>query len=1042
MTITLGGTELVIDKDLTIDASALPGGITIDANNASRVIRITSGSVVALDSLTITGGNWTAGGGVYVFSSSLTLRNSTLTGNTAYHGGGLHTNTDLTGISTNLINCTVTNNSATISGGGIYNHDGKTTLTHCTITANTAPAGGGSGVASSGNNATETHIFASIISGNTNSDVDFVSDATNSFTSNDANLIGTGNATANFTQPNDQAGITAPQLSPLGDYGGPTQTMPPLSVSSPAVSAAITLGGSPTTDQRGLPRIYGSFPDIGAAELRGFVITLADSGAGSLRDFISNSSSGDAATFDPSLSGMTITLGGSELLIDKDLTIDASALPDGITIDANNVSRVVNITDGNVVTLDSLTFTGGMTTGSGGGILNGNGSLSADACTFSHNSASISGGGIYNNGGTLAVNNSTFADNTASNNGGGIYSYGLSSAASATLTNSTLNGNSAVRGGAIYSNGIGASGDSSLTLNHTPVSGNTGTTDVGGVYINGSSSGTATLDLSNTIVAGNSSPSVLDIRNLSGTVSPTGANLVGNFAGSGLTAPTVIVAPNPQLAPLGDYGGPTQTMPPLSASSPAVNEAITFAGSPTTDQRGLPRIHDSLPDIGATELQYFIPIVTSLADSGTRSLRDTITNASSGDTITFDASLSGMTITLSGTQLLINKDLTIDASALPDGITIDANNASRVIKITAGNVVTLDSLTITGGLEYGIDGGHGGGITVNNSSLTLQNSTITGNIAASGGGIFTGANIIGATTTLINCTVTNNTATGRGGGIYNVVGNTVLSHCTIIANTAPAGEGSGVFTSGDTAAETEVFATIISGNTNSDVDFVSGTNSFTSTDANLVGTGDATGNFTQPNDLVGITDPQLAPLGDYGGPTQTMPPLPGSPAVDAGSTTDPGGTDQRGFPRFLNGALDIGAVEGALGPDFAALWSTDNDLDGKPYGVEHALGTDPDSPDPGNPANLTNPVFNGSGHATFSFGRNPAAEPNTIWILKRSTTLLPGSFVEIFRFDGPSVTPTNQTGITSTPSPTSFSVTDTTPPAGRAFYRFEAIHVP
>ena len=130
-------------------------------------------------------------------------------------------------------------------------------------------------------------------------------------------------------------------------------------------------------------------------------------------------------------------------------------------------------------------------------------------------------------------------------------------------------------------------------------------------------------------------------------------------------------------------------------------------------------------------------------------------------------------------------------------------------------------------------------------------------------------------------------------------------------------------------------------------------------------------------------------------------------------------------------SADIGAVEGALGPDLATLWPTDDDLDGIPYGVEHALGTNPDVPDPGHPANLTSPVFNGSGHATFTFGRNPAAEANTIWLLKRSTTLLPGSSVEIFRFDGPTLTPTNQSGITSIPGANSFSVTDTTPPADK-----------
>jgi hypothetical protein len=54
-----------------------------------------------------------------------------------------------------------------------------------------------------------------------------------------------------------------------------------------------------------------------------------------------------------------------------------------------------------------------------------------------------------------------------------------------------------------------------------------------------------------------------------------------------------------------------------------------------------------------------------------------------------------------------------------------------------------------------------------------------------------------------------------------------------------------------------------------------------------------------------VANPGLAPLGNYGGPTQTVALLPGSPAIDRG--TDPRGFDQREAP--LVGFRDIGAFE-------------------------------------------------------------------------------------------------------------------------------------
>jgi len=81
---------------------------------------------------------------------------------------------------------------------------------------------------------------------------------------------------------------------------------------------------------------------------------------------------------------------------------------------------------------------------------------------------------------------------------------------------------------------------------------------------------------------------------------------------------------------------------------------------------------------------------------------------------------------------------------------------------------------------------------------------------------------------------------------------------------------------------------------------------------------DNTCDFNSTGDL-NNTDPKLGQLGYYGGPTQTMPLLSGSPAIDAGNPngcTDSHGhllkTDQRGKPRpdkEDSGGCDMGAFE-------------------------------------------------------------------------------------------------------------------------------------
>ena len=126
--------------------------------------------------------------------------------------------------------------------------------------------------------------------------------------------------------------------------------------------------------------------------------------------------------------------------------------------------------------------------------------------------------------------------------------------------------------------------------------------------------------------------------------------------------------------------------------------------------------------IAASPLHAATLTVTNTSDTGAGSLRQAIVDAASGDTINFDAALSGSTITLAGTHLTIDKNITIDASSLPEGIVIDADELSRCFFINvAATDVTFKALTITGGLTGSND--HGGGI-FNEGTLALEACTI------------------------------------------------------------------------------------------------------------------------------------------------------------------------------------------------------------------------------------------------------------------------------------------------------------------------------
>jgi sugar lactone lactonase YvrE len=306
--------------------------------------------------------------------------------------------------------------------------------------------------------------------------------------------------------------------------------------------------------------------------------------------------------------------------------------------------------------------------------------------------------------------------------------------------------------------------------------------------------------------------------------------------------------------------------------------------------------------------------VTNAADDGSGSLRQTMIGAAPGDVILFDAAVFtalSHTITLVS-ELPLNKALTIDASGPFSGVTLSGNGSTRLISVGAAGNLILKKLTLSGGNSSGsVAAGFGGAIysagighfedcTFSNSasvhyggaifssgSLEIIRCTITGNSAGSlGGGIYSASS---GNLNLTNTTVTGNDAVLFGGAIYHTSPLT-LTHATITANNAD-NKGGGIYN--DFGSALTLQSSIVTGNTAPE-----SSNFF--------------GPFTVSPTNLTSGDPKLAPLGNYGGPTLTMPPLPDSPAIDQGDD-EMLSIDQRGFPRVLAAGADIGAAEAEVG---------------------------------------------------------------------------------------------------------------------------------
>ena len=222
-------------------------------------------------------------------------------------------------------------------------------------------------------------------------------------------------------------------------------------------------------------------------------------------------------------------------------------------------------------------------------------------------------------------------------------------------------------------------------------------------------------------------------------------------------------------------------------------------------------------------------LVSSLADSGTGSLRQAMLDANASDTAS-DSIGFGVT----GTITLVTGLPAVGAAASQGALTISGPGVSSLtitgssgiqfIGVGGGGNLTVSDLTVTGANAnaYGsafyssgaltISGctvsnnlAVGGAIYGGGDSVTISNSLITGNTSSYGGATY----IAGGSLTVINSTVSNNSATGYAGGLF-ARGDITVTNSTISGNSSR--NGGGLEVNAGAAANIAITNTTISGN--------------------------------------------------------------------------------------------------------------------------------------------------------------------------------------------------------------------------------------
>ena len=468
---SVGGGIYHLDGTLVIDFSTFTGNAGTEGGG---IYNDTGPAVSTFNSL---GVNITSKAGIPDFYSVTMVTNSTVWGNhSSVNGGGIYNHQS----TMSIINSTLSGNNSS-NGGGINNYYGTLAIKNSTLSNNDASALGG-GIA---NNYGTLVIYGSIVANNLAGDCYAVGEITD----DGYNISSDG--TCGFNIDNHSMPNTDPIIGPLQDNGGPTLTHA-LQENSPAIDNGDN-AQCPTADQRGIIRpIDGNWDGLAVCDIGSFeyiytslyVTTLIDElnndGDCSLREAIeaANTNASVDACGSGSVFTDTITFGVvGTITVSNQISVAASGPlmingHDVITTSGGEDTRVWWVDSGSEVTFSHLAMINGESV-EGGSIYNNLGKVAISSSNFSDNQGDE--GGVIYNFGTIHITDTVFAGNNARAVGGSILNDGIM-----TITNSSFNGNTSYfSSGAIDNWGT-------LSITNCTFSGNISTAGPGGAISGGS----------------------------------------------------------------------------------------------------------------------------------------------------------------------------------------------------------------------------------------------------------------------------------------------------------------------------------------------------------------------------------------------------------------------------------------------------------------------------------------------------------------------------------------------------------------------------